>query len=156
MTVSDEPWMVTMSRAEDGRVVHLHLSGRPAVLLPVLEAHKLGSALHAASGLDTDPDENALVRYARQELERAGSFDEDAPWAASILAAVKGFTAYGHSGSSAAVAISVLERLLRFKPLSPLTSDPDEWMKVSDELWQSCRDPAVFSHDGGATWAEAT
>lgn len=48
-----EPWRVTISRVGDGHVIHLHL-GQVMVVLPALEAHKLGSALHAASGIDTD------------------------------------------------------------------------------------------------------
>jgi hypothetical protein len=40
--------------------------------------------------------------------------------------------------------------------LSPITSDPEEWTNVATDgqkdLWQSKRDPAMFSHDGGKTW----
>jgi hypothetical protein len=49
-----DPWSVTISRVSDGRVIHLRI-GNVKVILPVLEAHKLGSALHAASGLDETP-----------------------------------------------------------------------------------------------------
>jgi hypothetical protein len=42
---------VTISRTGGGHVIHLHI-GNVMVILPALEAHKLGSALHAASGLD--------------------------------------------------------------------------------------------------------
>lgn len=48
-----EPWQVTMSRTGDGYVVHLIIAG-VMVILPALEAHKLGSALHAASRLDDE------------------------------------------------------------------------------------------------------
>ena len=46
-----EPWRVTISRVGDGYVIHLHI-GNVKVILPALEAHKLGSALQAASGID--------------------------------------------------------------------------------------------------------
>lgn len=49
----EPPWRVTMTRVGDGYVVRLHVGGT-TVILPSLEAHKLGSALHAASGIDTD------------------------------------------------------------------------------------------------------
>lgn len=51
-----DPWSVTISRIGDGHVIHLRI-GNVKVILPALEAHKLGSALHAASGLgDAPPD----------------------------------------------------------------------------------------------------
>jgi hypothetical protein len=53
ITSSDSPWRVTMTRVGDGYVVRLHV-GDTTVILPSLEAHKLGSALHAASGINTE------------------------------------------------------------------------------------------------------
>lgn len=51
--MTPEPWRVSFSPGGD---VHLHVgttaAGTVTVILPALEAHKLGSALHAASGLD--------------------------------------------------------------------------------------------------------
>lgn len=47
-----DPWSVTFRPMEDTRVVRLHV-GNFTIVLPALEAHKLGSALHAASGLET-------------------------------------------------------------------------------------------------------
>lgn len=46
-----DPWSVTFRPMEDTRVVRLH-AGNFTIVLPALEAHKLGSALHAASGID--------------------------------------------------------------------------------------------------------
>lgn len=54
-----DPWSVTFRPIEDTRVVRLHV-GNFTVVLPALEAHKLGSALHAASGLDTGDDDDDL------------------------------------------------------------------------------------------------
>lgn len=94
-----------------------------------------------------------LVDHAKDELERAGTFKEDPAFAQCILSAVAAFACYGHSGSSAMVAMSAVKDLLQFKALSPLTSDPDEWMEVQPgEIWQSRRDPSYFSRDGGETW----
>jgi hypothetical protein len=52
---TEPPWRVTYYSAEGERVTYLRI-GTTALALPALEAHKLGSALHAASGLDVTPD----------------------------------------------------------------------------------------------------
>lgn len=97
-----------------------------------------------------------LVEHAKRELELSGQHAEDPAYSQSIVAAVAAFASYGHSGGSAAVAIEQLHWLLQFRPLSPLTSDPDEWIdhgEISNSpLWQNKRDPAAFSTDGGQTW----
>lgn len=98
-----------------------------------------------------------LVQHAERELRLAGLFDSDSDYEGAlgphILEMVKLFAAGGHSGGSAGVTIQVLERLLRFKPLTALTSDPTEWMEVESGLmWQNVRDPFSFSKDGGVTW----
>lgn len=98
-------------------------------------------------------EDGNLVSHARRELEKLGNDEE---FNASIIAAVKAFSSYGHSGGSASVAIPLLNNLLNYKNLSPLTDDPKEWNNVSDisgeELWQSSRCADAFSHDGGKTY----
>ena len=98
----------------------------------------------------------SLVEHARRELELCGQAAEDPAYAASLVAAVAAFASYGHSGGSASVAIHQLHDLLQFRTLSPLTSNPEEWVDHSEisnaPLWQSTRDPAAFSKDGGRTW----
>jgi hypothetical protein len=101
-----------------------------------------------------------LVDHARRELTIIGQFEEDPEFAMSILTAVACFSAYGgHSGASAAIATDMLNRLLQFQNLGPLTDDPDEWIDVAgyapeDErgMWQSCRNPEAFSRDAGKTY----
>lgn len=98
-----------------------------------------------------------LVEHARRELELLGQTDEDPAFAASLVAAVAAFASYdGHSGGSASAAADMLSRLLRYEPLTPVTSDPDEWEDRSEisgtPLWQNRRDSRTFSTDGGATW----
>jgi hypothetical protein len=96
-----------------------------------------------------------LVDHARQELIRIG---EDPVTISGYLDVIQAFADMGHSGGSASVAIPVIERLLKYKPLSPLTDNPDEWLEVStgngqnSGLWQSTRDPECFSTDGGKTY----
>lgn len=98
----------------------------------------------------------SLVEHARRELELSGQYAEDPAYSESIIKAVEAFASYGHSGGSAMVAREQLHALLGFKTLSPLTSDPAEWMDRSEmsstPLWQNRRDSAVFSTDGGQTW----
>ncbi len=94
-----------------------------------------------------------LVDHARRELALIG---EDPETVKGLCRVVQAFADMGHSGGSASIAIPMLERLLRFKPLAPLTYAPDEWFKHEDggdghPLWQNIRDSAVFSTDGGAT-----
>jgi hypothetical protein len=63
--MDDAPWRVTMRRVGADYVVHLHV-GNATVMLPALEAHKLGSALHAASGIDTHAGDEAELDRLRQ------------------------------------------------------------------------------------------
>lgn len=99
-----------------------------------------------------DAEESNLIQHAREELKRAGN---DEAFNKSILDAIKGFSTFGHSGGSASIAIPMLNALLNYKNLTPLTDDPKEWNNVSDqagsELWQSRRCADAFSHDGGKT-----
>lgn len=98
----------------------------------------------------------SLVEHAVRELELSGQTAEDPGYAATIVAAIAAFASYDHSGGSTMVAISQLHTLLQFRALSPLTSDPDEWIDQSGisgaPLWQNRRDSAAMSRDGGKTW----
>ena len=90
-----------------------------------------------------------------------------------ILKMLAIFSEAGHSGGSAAYTSNILERLLRFLPLAPLTGEDDEWMDVSGHnsekagtTYQNKRcfgvfktngeayflDGKIFSDDGGETW----
>ena len=102
---------------------------------------------------DTPAPESNLVSHARRELERIG---EEPFIIERYLSVVRAFAACGHSGMSAAVMASVLERLLRYEPLSELTADHGEWLDVSKisgiPWWQNVRDSRAMSHDGGITY----
>ena len=110
-----------------------------------------------------------LVEYAKSELARIGR-DEDGMQDMinkDILSIVEVFSEQGHSGFSAGYALPALERLLRFKPLTPLTGEDDEWNEISHGTQQNKRCSSVFrnadgtAHDidgivvsdnGGITW----
>ena len=99
--------------------------------------------------------ESPMVNHAIRELELLGQVDEDPGFAGSLIAAVACFAAYGHSGGSTAAALQMLTALLERKALTPVTTDPDEWVDRSDisgtPMWQAARDSTLFSDDGGRT-----
>lgn len=94
-----------------------------------------------------------LTEHARRELEL---IHEDPALTENVMAVVGAFAAFGHSGSSAEFAADYVSRLLRFEPLSPITSDAAEWEDRSEmsgtPLWQNIRDGKAFSDDGGKSW----
>jgi len=102
-----------------------------------------------------------LVDHGRIELDRVGLFDEDSDYngmiGKAVLELLDTFAKQGHSGFSAALTTELFDKLVRFEPLSPITDDPEEWMDVTEygspdnPLWQSQRNPACFSTDGGKT-----
>lgn len=99
-----------------------------------------------------DDEESGLVLHAMRELALAGN-DED--FDNSIIAAVEAFASYGHSGGFASFAIPMLNDLLLYKNLTPLTDDPKEWNQVEmgeEACWQCVRNPEAFSNDGGKTY----
>ena len=101
-----------------------------------------------------------METYAIDELTRIGMYgsgDEiNDVMCEHILKMVNVFAEEGHSGFSANYAISILQKLLRFEPLSPLTGEDDEWNDVSEysgyKLYQNKRLSRVFKEgkDGQA------
>jgi len=101
----------------------------------------------------------ALVEHAREELTRAGLFDEDSDYGGmlgtAVLELVEKFSEQGHSGYSAGMAVSLFTKVALYEPLTPLSGDDDEWNDVSDiggrnggELLQNKRHSSVFKDDG--------
>ena len=94
------------------------------------------------------------IHYAKEELKRLRTDDEPDEMQdmmdAHILKMVQTFADEGHSGFSAAYAIGILEKLLRFEPLTPLTGDDGEWSEVGPGQWQNRRCPRVFKDENGA------
>jgi hypothetical protein len=78
-----------------------------------------------------------MTDYAKSELDILGMTDEDVTgedvnfcMREHLLRMVEEFSKEGHSGYSASYAIGLLEKLLSFKPLTPLTGEDSEWMEV--------------------------
>lgn len=102
---------------------------------------------------------SGLVDYAEREFDIANDHDyplEEGPFnepprfdsfQRHLRDLLLVFSTYGHSGSSAPIAIATFARLAKFKPLSPLTGAESEWMPVeqgTSPMWQNRRYGAVF------------
>lgn len=97
-----------------------------------------------------------LVEHAKRELNFIG---EDPETIEGYVKVIQAFADMGHSGGSASVAIPVINELLQFHNLTPLTDNPEEWFfhdtetsGVKDGFWQNKRNGEAFSHDGGKTY----
>jgi len=94
-----------------------------------------------------------LVEHAKRELGLMGNgpmIDDH------LIKMIEIFAGAGHSGSSAEYSTQMLERLLRFQNIKPLTDTPEEWTDHSEStgspFWQSDRNSEAFSTDGGKTY----
>lgn len=89
-----------------------------------------------------------LIEHAKKELSLIGG--ENDPMQdqmnSHILKMVEEFSKEGHSGFSASYAVSALQKLLRFQPLTPLTGDDSEWMEVGENMFQNVRCGTVFKN----------
>lgn len=97
----------------------------------------------------------SIVEFAREELDRAGLFDDSSDYGGAlgdaVIDLIQVFSDQGHSGFSAGMVTQLFERLARYQPITPLTGDPDEWNEVGDGIWQNRRCPSVFkTHKDGA------
>lgn len=107
-------------------------------------------------GLKKEDGVCPLYSYAKKELELAGLLNSDSELdrcvARDVLELIKVFSKQGHSGFSAITTLNIFNKVARFENLTPLTSNPEEWIEVGPDLWQSKRNPSCFSHDGGKTF----
>lgn len=95
----------------------------------------------------------SLEDHARFELRKQLALPEDSPdrWIAdNVMELIRTFAAQGHSGSSAPYCISMFETLAKYEPIGPLTGEDDEWVEVSDGLFQNRRCGRVFRENGRA------
>ena len=94
----------------------------------------------------------SLDNYAKRELNMLLSGEDDGIQISinnHILEMIKLFANFGHSGSTAHYTINILNRLLRFKPLKPLTGEDDEWNQCDTKTWQNKRCSSVFKDENG-------
>lgn len=62
------------------------------------------------------------------------------------------FSTYGHSGFSASYSRQMLNLLLEYKPIGPLTGGPSEWCEVGHDMWQNNRCGSVFKGVDGRAY----
>lgn len=101
-----------------------------------------------------------MVEFAKKEMDIIGLTEDDemnGMMRKHILHMVEEFADEGHSGFSASYALSILQKVLAYKPLSPLTGEDSEWNDMSDygrgdSLYQNNRRSSVFKEgkDGEA------
>ena len=103
----------------------------------------------------------SMMEWAKRELDLAGYKASEDPddinnWMRNdVLKLLEMFCEQGHSGFSANFAINMFKTLANWKPLSPLTGEPDEWTEVGPDVWQNKRASNVFKgEDGRAYWID--
>jgi hypothetical protein len=94
----------------------------------------------------------ALGDHAIAELDIIGETDPVRAATITIVGTLADLTVSQRDVVNGYVAI-----LTQFKPLTPLTDDPTQWIDRSATsgerpLWQSSRDPDAWSRDDGATY----
>ena len=94
------------------------------------------------------------LKLVEEKCETEDSLKMQQEVTRSVLRVVRAFQKAGYSGSTAKYAIHIIERVLRFKPITRLTGADDEWTDMSNYtnneiLDQNIRCPAVFrkNHD---------
>lgn len=96
----------------------------------------------------------ATLDFTKRELDLLGMTEDsdemNKMMRGNILQVVEMFAEQGHSGSSASYAIGILEKVLRYEPVTPLTGEDSEWMEISEGLYQNNRCPRVFKENGEA------
>lgn len=118
-----------------------------------------------------------IVEFSERELnsilatcQNSSDFNIQKAMNNSILEIVKTFNEQHYSGYTATYCLNILDRLLNYKPITPLTGEDDEWEAIDfDEniKYQNKRCPQIFkdknnntfnvegkifSYDNGHTW----
>jgi hypothetical protein len=90
-----------------------------------------------------------MSKHALLELNLIKEDPKVMLWYVSVIEA---FEALKLPADAADHCLNVLNRLIRFENLAPLTDEPLEWVKVGDDLWQSIRNYDAFSNNKGVTY----
>lgn len=101
-----------------------------------------------------------LKEYAEREMRLAGLYDKDADYGGmipdAVMALVEAHSKQGHSGGSHWLTIQIFNKVINYEALTALTTDPDEWMRVDDDvaMFQNRRSPNWFCTDSSdkTTW----
>ncbi len=97
----------------------------------------------------------SLMKHAKKEFEIAGWPGDDKMqkmMCDCLLELLETFEKQQHSQFSASYCLEYFDKLAHFQTISPLTGADDEWIEVSDGLFQNKRDSTVFKKNGEAYW----
>ena len=95
-------------------------------------------------------------QFCIDELKIACLFDKDSDYSGGIgkavMELVEVFDRQDHSGASATFVANLFYRLANWKPLTRITSNPDEWICIrvnerGEKVFQSKRCPSVFTDE---------
>ena len=108
-----------------------------------------------------DNEDGNLVKHAIYELSLLAEDEDDCDMQdfmnKGIIDVVRIFSKQGHSGFSAGYAVGVIEKLLRFEPLGPLTGENHEWNDISEyccdeTMYQNRRCSHIFKRADGTAY----
>ena len=102
----------------------------------------------------------SYTAHAKKEFHVAGWCDEDGKFECDmqklmcdqVIELLDVFSSHGHSGSSYGYAISLFDKLARFKLITPLTGKDDEWNDVNEDYTQNNRLSSVFKESSGKSY----
>lgn len=108
----------------------------------------------------------SLLEHAKRELKLAGydisdkgceMHDDKEPFegyvnycARNAYELIETLSKAEHSGMSIGLTLEIFNKLAKWETLTPLTNNPDEWVKLDgceDGDWQSKRNPSCFTRD---------
>lgn len=101
----------------------------------------------------------SILDFTKTELDIIGMTEDSDEYNVMIrndvLHIIEEFEKQGHSGRSSRFTRNILEKVLKFEPLSPLTGEDSEWNDVTEcssdkRLFQNKRCSRVFKDDDGA------
>jgi len=86
-----------------------------------------------------------FVEYAKKEFKLLGELvDYGESIKSCMLEVLAILDKQEHSGASIGLFRFIFDRLVQFKPLTPLTGEDDEWVEVETGVWQNKRCPFIF------------
>lgn len=102
---------------------------------------------------------NSLRKHAMEELKRARWTSRNTVFEMNVVEDVMElidiFAEQGHTETSANLVLSIFSTLAKKQPLSPLQGTKDEWIKVSEGVYQNKRCDTVIKENGQAYHLDA-